>query len=118
MHTRAKGDRSEDFAASYLRDLGYGILQRNFHAGVSEIDIIAKDGRETVFVEVKSVFAGSDIDISETLTQSKLARLRKGVNMWLLGHPETSAEEIRIDFVGIVLAPNGQLAKVEHFKSI
>ena len=41
-------------ARSYLRSEGYRILDVNFHACSSEIDIIAEDDSMIVFVEVKS----------------------------------------------------------------
>lgn len=48
------GDRGENLAARFLRDLGYKILERNFRTTVGEIDIVARDGQTLVFVEVKS----------------------------------------------------------------
>ena len=34
--------------------LGYKIIERNFYANQGEIDIIAKDKKEIVFIEVKT----------------------------------------------------------------
>ncbi len=48
-----KGSEYEDIAADYLEGLGYEILERNYHCRGGEIDIVAKDGKELVFVEVK-----------------------------------------------------------------
>jgi len=47
---------SEMFVAEYLTNLGWKILERNWHAGrFSEADIIARDENgELVFIEVKS----------------------------------------------------------------
>ena len=50
----ASGQRGENVAARYLRNLGYKIIIRNFRCPLGEIDIIAKDGRTLVFVEVKT----------------------------------------------------------------
>ena len=44
----------EDLAAEFLIKKGYKILERNFEASQGEIDIIAKDNKELVFVEVKT----------------------------------------------------------------
>lgn len=118
MHTRDKGDAAETVAVEYLQSKGYTILERNYHAGVSEVDVIAKEKTETVFVEVKSVFEDSEIDISETLTTAKISKLRKAIEVWLLKHPQVSPETIRLDFVGVVLKSSGELAHIEHYKSI
>src|SRR5437667_7241792 len=48
------GRRGEDLACRFLRNLGYKIICRNFHCNVGEIDIIARDGKTLVFVEVKT----------------------------------------------------------------
>ena len=44
----------EDLATEFLTKKGYKILERNFEANQGEIDIIAKDNKELVFVEVKT----------------------------------------------------------------
>ncbi len=53
MNTRQVGAKGEDFAVKYLAKHGYKILERNFTAPHGEIDVIAKDGKFIVFLEVK-----------------------------------------------------------------
>lgn len=48
------GRRGENIAARHLRNLGLRILERNYASPVGEIDIVARDGRTLVFVEVKT----------------------------------------------------------------
>ena len=48
------GKFGEDLAVQYLIDKGYVILERNWRAYRKEIDIIAIDGKDIVFVEVKT----------------------------------------------------------------
>ena len=50
---RKVGKCYEDLAALYLKEQGYEILERNYRDRLGEIDLIAKDGRYLVFVEVK-----------------------------------------------------------------
>ena len=51
---REFGNIGEEISCKYLEELGYKILDRNFLAKQGEIDIIAKDKDEYVFIEVKS----------------------------------------------------------------
>lgn len=48
------GKWGEDVACKYLQMKGYKIYLRNFSCRQGEIDIIAKDKREIVFIEVKT----------------------------------------------------------------
>lgn len=48
------GKIGEELAVNYLIDKGYQILERNWHSGHKEIDIIALDGDTLVAVEVKT----------------------------------------------------------------
>lgn len=53
-NNRKFGNIGEDISATYLKQLGYEILERNFSCRQGEIDIIAKDKDEYVFIEVKT----------------------------------------------------------------
>ena len=67
---RDKGKKGEKIVADFLREKGYKILERNYFPQVKgplvgEIDIIAKDKEEIVFVEVKSSFKEGSIPPEE-----------------------------------------------------
>ena len=53
MNTRAIGTAYEDLACEHLQAQGMLILARNYRVRLGEIDIVALDGDELVFVEVK-----------------------------------------------------------------
>ncbi len=55
---RISGNLAEDRACSFLEEKGFRIIRRNYAARVGEIDIIAADGEELCFVEVKSSKGG------------------------------------------------------------
>jgi len=48
------GRWGEKLAASFLKRQGYRILARNYVSPVGEMDIVAREGEELVFVEVKT----------------------------------------------------------------
>lgn len=48
------GRQGEELAQAVLRKNGYKIVERNFLSPLGEIDIVAKEGKTWVFVEVKS----------------------------------------------------------------
>jgi len=55
---RITGNLAEDKACSFLEDNGLRIIRRNYAVRAGEIDIIAADGEELCFVEVKSSTGG------------------------------------------------------------
>ncbi|MCR4324789.1 MAG: YraN family protein [Candidatus Curtissbacteria bacterium] len=48
------GKIGEDAAVKFLQKNGYKIIEHNFRIRGGEIDIIAKDGKTLVYVEVKT----------------------------------------------------------------
>ena len=110
------GRRGEQLAASYLEGRGYEVVDRNWRCPQGEIDIIARDSDELVFVEVKtrsSVAFGHPL---EAITAVKLARLRRLAAAWCEAHPDGFAS-IRIDAVAVI-APRGEGVTVEHLRRV
>jgi putative endonuclease len=110
------GTRGEDLAATQLTVDGYVILDRNWRCAQGEIDIVATDGAETVFVEVKtrsSIAFGHPL---EAITPVKLARLRRLAAAWCDTHPGDH-RAIRIDAMAVIIPPGGE-PTIEHLKRI
>ncbi len=76
MNRRKKGERAEEVVVSYLKSIGYEIMDRNVHMRVGEIDIVAMHEGELVFVEVRS---SSRSDPLESITRRKLENLKRAI---------------------------------------
>ncbi len=76
------GDDAEEAACRYLRRQGLRILARQVGFRRGEIDIVARDGEELVFVEVRSRGAGGLAAAS--VDAGKRARLRRAAQLYLL----------------------------------
>jgi putative endonuclease len=110
------GRRGEQLAADYLLGAGYAILERNWRCRAGEIDLVAQDGAETVFVEVKtrsSVAFGHPL---EAITAQKLARLRRLAAAWCEEHPGRR-RGIRIDAIAVLAPLNGEV-QLEHLRRV
>ncbi|MET4782582.1 YraN family protein [Glaciihabitans sp. UYNi722] len=110
------GRRGEDVAAAALTAAGYLILDRNWRCPQGEIDIVAVDGDETVFVEVKTRSSLAFGHPLEAITARKLARLRRLAAAWCEAHPGNH-DRIRIDAVAIIAPAVGQ-PQVEHLRRV
>lgn len=90
MNTRqAKGAAAEQLAADYLQRQGLKLLERNFRVRGGEIDLICRDGKATVFVEVRLRSRGDFGGAAASITAAKQARLILAARHWLLRHGET-----------------------------
>ena len=71
------GNLGEEAAVKALKKRGYKIAERNYRTKMGEIDIIAKDGEYTVFVEVrlrKSNDFGTPADTIDERKQQKIIK--------------------------------------------
>lgn len=74
---RKIGSDYEKKAVEYLRQQGFSVLEQNFYSRSGEIDIIARDGRYLVFVEVKyrsSTFCGDPLEAVNAKKQKRICR--------------------------------------------
>lgn len=81
MLARDKGNIGEDRVVAYLKKQGFSIIYRNYACKLGEIDIVAKKGGVTHFVEVKSSFRG--FDPIYNFTKAKLARLLRAIAIYI-----------------------------------
>jgi len=51
---KALGFLGEDIAVKLVQEKGFTVLERNFRCKHGEIDIIARDGKKIIFIEVKT----------------------------------------------------------------
>lgn len=78
------GDFGENVAADFLRSKGCRILARNFKAPRGgEVDIIARDGKLLLFVEVKTRHISAKIRPLDAVDKPKQALIERGANAWL-----------------------------------
>lgn len=81
---KSAGESAEALAADYLMRHGLTIVERNFRTRFGEIDLIARDGRTLVFVEVRLRRSARFGGAVESITARKRARLVAAANGYLL----------------------------------
>ena len=73
----------EELAVAELERRGYAILARRYRTRAGEIDIIARDGETTVFVEVKARVSDEFGSAAEAVTAWKQRRLSRMASDYL-----------------------------------
>ncbi|WP_183355694.1 YraN family protein [Geomonas silvestris] len=108
------GERGESMAATYLQGQGFTIVERNFRCVCGELDIIAREGRTIVFVEVKCRNNVNYGPPQLAVTPFKQRQISKAALVWLSKKKLYDAEA-RFDVVAIV-ARKGEVPVIEHIR--
>lgn len=106
---RRLGRQFEDRAADFLLNLGYTLLTRRFSCPGGEIDLVALDGEELVFVEVKGRDSGA-FPAEHAVTAAKRDRMFRAVRRYLA---EYSGPERTVRYDLIAIDPSG----IRHHRS-
>lgn len=117
MQRKKLGSLGENLTCQYLQHKGYLILEHNFSSRFGEIDIIVIDGKDLVFVEVKTRYGNSFGLPEEAVTARKIIHLKRVGYYYQNQHPKLP-KSLRIDVVAINLFPTGELNKIALFKNI
>ena len=113
---QAFGALGEKLAAKYLRQQHYKILYKNYKNKLGEIDIIARDGEEIVFVEVKTRSASPYLSGQYAVDQRKQFHIMRTAAYFLDSKKITL--QPRFDVLEMEVDRNsGQLIKANHYKA-
>ena len=90
--TTRTGKRAEDLAARFLEKRGFSILTRNFRCRGGEIDLVCRDGKTLVFVEVRLrrnvTFGGA----AASITLTKQRRIILAAQHYLATHAKADSD--------------------------
>lgn len=117
------GRIGEDAAADYYTAAGYEILARNAHEAHNEIDLIVRDDKCVVFVEVKTRTQRAHSSSrfgrpADAVDSGKRKRTVLAAESYLRAHPdEITGRQPRIDIIEVYLAPDGRVESILPFRN-
>ena len=100
VERQAFGKTGEDRAVDELERRGYAVLARRYRTKQGEIDVVARDGDTTVFVEVKARATGEFGTAAEAVTRRKQLKLASMARDYLARN-DLSNVPCRFDVVAI-----------------
>ena len=109
------GNRGEGLAREYLEQLGYSIQISNYRCTWGEMDIVAREGEELVFVEVRTRRGVNFGAPEESITSTKARRLIAIAQEYLQEHNQDNADW-RIDLIGIRMYRGGSVPQINHLR--
>ena len=113
------GSWGERQARLHLEAKGYEIVATNFRCRAGELDIVARQGEELVFVEVKTRRGNAFGGPEESISPTRAERLSVVAEEYLQSHHSGgygSGTEWRIDLVCLNLDRSGRLVSVNHIE--
>lgn len=110
------GRRGEQVATRYLEGKGYRILETNYRWRRAEIDVIARDGDELVFVEVKTRKGRAYGSPEGAVDRRKQDRIAK-VAAHYLQERGMEGVDCRFDVLALREAPKSGALAVDHFEN-
>lgn len=102
LNSRQRLGRSgEEKVARYLQQKGYTILVKNYRCKAGEIDIIARDGAELVFIEVKTRSSLRFGFPAEAVTPRKRRQISRAAQ-WYLAEQQLFDVPARFDVIAVL----------------
>lgn len=118
MNTRKLGRYGEEAALRYLKKQGYRLVTCNFYCPYGELDLVMQQGRELVFVEVKTRTSQRFGAPEDSVNRQKLRKLRQTIAVYL-EQVTLRYSSIRLDVVAVDLEPRThRVLAVRHFQNI
>lgn len=105
------GKRAEALAARHLEARGLKLLACNYRVRGGEIDLVAREGNCTVFVEVRLRRHPGFGSPADSITAAKRRRLILAARHWLAAHGESPC---RFDCILLTRLEPGAIEWVRH----
>jgi putative endonuclease len=108
---RRLGNAGERLAVQYLQRAGYVVRALNYRCQAGEIDIVAEEAGDIVFVEVKTRRGSAYGLPEEAITLAKQRKLIAAAQTYL--EDEGCVQDSwRVDMVAVALTPAGSVQEV------
>ena len=116
MKKQEVGFLGEQAACQFLLNNGYEVLEKNYRCREGEVDIVVMTGNELVFVEVRTKTTTGYGSPEESVTCRKMKALRSVAAHYIQNH-DGLPENHRIDFIGVKMAGDGRICRIEHIEN-
>jgi len=108
------GKRGEEIACMYLTDNGADIVERNWSCHAGEADIIAWEGEDLAFIEVKTRSSYNAGFPEDAVTRQKRIKYEK-IALQYLAARSLPSSRVRFDVIAVVMTGEMQ-ALVRHHR--
>lgn len=122
MHSRAKGNKGEDIACTFLEGKGFSIVARNYLKRWGELDIVATKDKAIHFFEVKSVTFGEKAlgghKPEDNVHGLKARSIRRMIETYIDDHGISADREIYFHVLCVFMDIQRRTARVKWIENI
>jgi putative endonuclease len=111
-----RGRHWEAVAAEYLEDRGLVVLARGYRCRLGEIDLVCREERTLVIVEVRARGSGAVARAAESIGPAKRTRIIRATRHFLMRRREWHNAPIRFDVVAFDSIDTAE-ARVSWFRN-
>jgi putative endonuclease len=109
------GALGEEISKSYLKNLGYRILDKNFRCKCGEIDLIAVNSGYICFIEVKTRYGVTFGMPSESVVYSKQRKIYNTAQVYIMKKNIVNSN-FRFDVMEVILNNNNNEFFINHIE--
>jgi putative endonuclease len=110
------GRLGEEIARKHLEQKGYKIIEQNYKTKYGEIDLIARKGKELIFVEVRTK-KGENYGLPEdTINKKKLKKIWLNTKAYMAIKKWRGLS--RIDAICVVLKEDNSIKRLDHYENV
>jgi putative endonuclease len=113
---RLTGQKGEAAARAFLLKNGYEIITANYFTRQGELDIVALEAKELVFVEVKTRRGQKFGTAAEAVTRTKRRRVMSAA-LTYLREAAPACSNYRFDVIEVYLDQEDNLREINHLKA-
>ena len=110
MKKSETGRLGEEIALAWLRERGFRLLDRNWHSGHKELDLVMESAARVHFVEVKTMTPPLLVRPFEKVDRLKQPRIVAAARQYIARN--RIAKEVQFDVVSVILEKDAP--KVEY----
>lgn len=115
--TGSLGRFGETWAVGHLQRLGYRVIDRNVRYRSGELDIVAHEGGDLVFVEVKCRRSSQYGSPEESISARRFDRLVRAANEYLTRN-ELQGSDVRLDLIALEVGRDGRVDRHNLIRGI
>ena len=116
LNNKETGRLGENIAKCYLLEKGCSILETNYSTRYGEIDIIAKDGKLVIFIEVKTRRGIKFGYPREAVDKHKQLKIRNMAEFYIL-RKDIRDIPMRFDVIEVFLDENNNTKSISQLKN-